>query len=506
MARASTNQNPRGLGPRVGIGVPACPGTIASSAYTDRAGEHHSAQEPSQEDALEKLLAFSALHQQVHERKTTATLQAGDAQYVSAKSEFEGEQFVLDEVLQLVAERALAITGADGLVIALAENDEIVSRAVAGPVRPGIDVPIDHDSVFSGTCFRDGQIGRCDDTETDPRVNLEACRGLGARSMVAVPLRGRLGVAIGLLEAFSEKPWRFSDRDVVNLSRLAEIVVGALKPEDENRFEECAQSAATKLEPSSSLAGAVPMPIIPVVSVEAGSAAAALLKPLKVGIASPTASGIAQETPLAPEGELSALHTNTLAESAAEPAVALHESHTPIHRSGTLVWVLCIIMAASFGAAAWWKTKTAQLKSPIVRNQEISPQLSTTFEKDHATNSSAKTSASRNSPRITDIRHWATVDSSIIRIDVEDQVQYEIHRLTAPDRIYLDLHDTKLASDLAAKTIDVHDPLLKRIRVGQPAAGITRIVLVTKEHTDFSVRLEANPYQLIIELKGSREM
>ena len=104
-------------------------------------------------------------------------------------SEFEqDEQFVLDEVLQLVAERAVAITGADGLAIALAENNEIVLRAAAGDIRPDVGARIDRDSAFSGACFRTAQIVICDDTETDPRVNLQACRKLGARSMVAVPL------------------------------------------------------------------------------------------------------------------------------------------------------------------------------------------------------------------------------------------------------------------------------------------------------------------------------
>ena len=154
------------------------------------------------------------------------------------------------EVLQLVAERAIAITGADGLAIALAENNEIVLRAAAGTVRPDIGARIDRDSAFSGACFRTAQTVNCDDTETDPRVNLEACRKLGARSMVAVPLCGRRRV-IGVLEAFSAWPFGFNDTDVRNLTLLAELVLGALKPEDEDRFAESAQAAVTKLETAS---------------------------------------------------------------------------------------------------------------------------------------------------------------------------------------------------------------------------------------------------------------
>ncbi len=207
---------------------------------------------PSQLDALQALLAFSALHDQVRRRKALAAQHPGfDASAPVAATEppeFEqDEQFVLDEVLQLVAERAVAITGADGLAIALAENNEIVLRAAAGRVRPDVGARIDRDSAFSGACFRTAQIVNCDDTETDPRVNLQACRKLGARSMVAVPLCGRRRV-IGVLEAFSAWPFGFNDSDIRNLSLLAELVLGALKPEDEDRFAESAQAAAGKLE------------------------------------------------------------------------------------------------------------------------------------------------------------------------------------------------------------------------------------------------------------------
>ncbi len=55
---------------------------------------------------------------------------------------------------------------------------------------------------------------------------------------------------IGVLEAFSAWPFGFNDSDIRNLSLLAELVLGALKPEDEDRFAESAQAAATKLEPA----------------------------------------------------------------------------------------------------------------------------------------------------------------------------------------------------------------------------------------------------------------
>src|SRR3954471_1668686 len=70
-------------------------------------------QKPTQLDALQALLAFSALHDQIRRRRSlTARHPCFDAKAPVAEFEPE-EQFVLDEVLNLVAERAVAITGAD---------------------------------------------------------------------------------------------------------------------------------------------------------------------------------------------------------------------------------------------------------------------------------------------------------------------------------------------------------------------------------------------------------
>src|SRR5437764_8068446 len=241
MATTTTKPNVEATGAFSGSGVPGWPLEPTADPLARGPGK------PSQQDALHALLAFSSLHDQVRRRKALAA-RNNTFDAPASLPEFEqSELFVLDEVLQLVAEGAVAITGADGLAIALAENSEIVLRAAAGTVRPDIGARIERDSAFSGVCFRTAQIVMCDDTETDSRVNLEACRKLGARSMVAVPLCGRRRV-IGVLEAFSEWPFAFNESDMRNLSLLAELVLGALKPKDEDRFAESAQVAATKLE------------------------------------------------------------------------------------------------------------------------------------------------------------------------------------------------------------------------------------------------------------------
>jgi GAF domain-containing protein len=209
-------------------------------------------------EALQALLAFSALHEQIRTRRAK---QMRDVGRPSPEDDWQLEQFVLDEVLQLVAERALAITGADGVAIALAEGNAIVCRASAGSIAPDAGIRLDPNSGFSGECLVSGRIVRCDDAESDRRVNLAACRRLGVRSMLAVPLSAKQSV-IGLIEAFSNEPYGFNDSDVRSLGLLAELILSAMKPEEEDRLSEISRRvvSAVTVEPEQAAEKVNPLP------------------------------------------------------------------------------------------------------------------------------------------------------------------------------------------------------------------------------------------------------
>ena len=529
MATPTTKPDVESSNPSSGIGVPAWP-TSDSGFETVDTSREDLLQPSSSQDALQALLGFSSLHDQVRRRRALAAAHTVfDAK--SPATEFEPtEQFILDEVLKLVAERAVAITGADGLAIALAENDEIVLRAAAGIVRPDVGARIDRDSAFSGACFRTAQVVNCDDTETDPRVNLQACRKLGARSMVAVPLCGRRRV-IGVLEAFSSWPFGFNETDVSNLTLLAELVLSALKPEDEDRFAQSAQAAAAKLDstkpPDASASAPItqPRPLLDLLNISEPAPSpeipAAVAEPSQVPAKAaeiPAAEVVA--TPASPE---------SAEEAPTQPQLSLgqFETESKSRRFGIPALLIGIVVLVAFVAGVLWKLKTAQLNSAIVHNEpaieEKRPTGSTggsptasptnaglattasntdvTSEPNSAGTAPASSEESSKFPHVTAVRHWSSPDSSTVVLDLEDQVQYEAHRLTGPDRIYFDLHDTQLSSELSGKAIEIGDTLISRVRLAQPVAGMTRIVLETKANTNFSVSLESNPYRLIVEVR-----
>jgi putative methionine-R-sulfoxide reductase with GAF domain len=138
------------------------------------------------------------------------------------------EGMELDAALQLLVERAQYITGATGTALALAQGGEMVCRASAGASAPAVGARLQVQSGLTGESVARRQLLRCDNAETDPRVNLEACRALGIASIVVLPLQRRNGEVRGLFELFSDHPYAFEERDLTALERMADLTMTAL--------------------------------------------------------------------------------------------------------------------------------------------------------------------------------------------------------------------------------------------------------------------------------------
>ncbi|MFY9646206.1 MAG: GAF domain-containing protein [Terriglobales bacterium] len=134
----------------------------------------------------------------------------------------------LDSALQLLVERAQYITGATGAALALPENEEMVCRASAGSSAPEVGARLQVRSGLTAESIVRRQLLRCDNAETDPRVNLEACRALGIASIVVLPLLRSSGEVRGLFELFSDHPYAFEERDLIALERMADLTITAL--------------------------------------------------------------------------------------------------------------------------------------------------------------------------------------------------------------------------------------------------------------------------------------
>jgi diguanylate cyclase (GGDEF)-like protein len=133
----------------------------------------------------------------------------------------------LGAVLDVAAEHALLLTGADGSAVELAEGEDMVYRGAAGSARRLLGMHLRRDASLSGLAVADGRSLRCDDAETDPRVDRAACRNAGLRSMIVVPLRHQDAI-IGALKVYSSQPAFFDETAMATLDLLAQLVGSAL--------------------------------------------------------------------------------------------------------------------------------------------------------------------------------------------------------------------------------------------------------------------------------------
>lgn len=136
----------------------------------------------------------------------------------------------LDATLQLLADRALYITGSTGAAIALRRigKNDMLCRASCGVNAPELGALLSSEFGLSGESVRRRQTLRCDDAERDVRVNREVCRQMGIASVVVMPVVHDDEV-LGVFELFSGRVNAFGERDLSALQRLSEMVETAVK-------------------------------------------------------------------------------------------------------------------------------------------------------------------------------------------------------------------------------------------------------------------------------------
>jgi TonB family protein len=138
-----------------------------------------------------------------------------------------GAHTPLSEKLLAVAIRAQNFTGSTGIAIALTEGQEMFCRASWGTSAPEVGTRLSLEHSFTGLCVRSGEPQRCDDAQNDPRVDPEACRELGISAIAAAPVRRGLKV-IGVIAAFSDTPNAFTDKHLLILTTLSEVIAELL--------------------------------------------------------------------------------------------------------------------------------------------------------------------------------------------------------------------------------------------------------------------------------------
>jgi diguanylate cyclase (GGDEF)-like protein len=132
-----------------------------------------------------------------------------------------------DRAVGIVLDRVQAATNAEGAGVEVAEGNVLMHRAVSGlHLHPeGSRTPMG--DTLSGLSIRVGTPLVCQDSETDSRVDPDACRRAGIRAIAVAPMfRG--GEALGVLQVLSGQAHRFEDADVDILELMANIMASSL--------------------------------------------------------------------------------------------------------------------------------------------------------------------------------------------------------------------------------------------------------------------------------------
>jgi diguanylate cyclase (GGDEF)-like protein/PAS domain S-box-containing protein len=131
-------------------------------------------------------------------------------------------------LVALVVRKAAELTGADGGSLEIAEGASFVQQAGWGIAegRAGLRLPAE--ASLSGFTARAGEPVVCEDSETDERVDHAACRTVGVRSLVALPLSHERRV-YGILKVLSRRPLAFAGREVQLLQLLTGTAAAAVR-------------------------------------------------------------------------------------------------------------------------------------------------------------------------------------------------------------------------------------------------------------------------------------
>lgn len=144
---------------------------------------------------------------------------------IELQQEVATSRLGMSDLMQLVCERAQKITNASGAVIELVENESMIYKTCTGSLEGYVGVKLNKSTSLSGLAVSSGEVQHCEDSDTDPRVDKEACRRVGARSMICVPLT-YLNDTVGVLKVVSLNPKKFSSGDI-DVLRIVSVLLSA---------------------------------------------------------------------------------------------------------------------------------------------------------------------------------------------------------------------------------------------------------------------------------------
>lgn len=116
----------------------------------------------------------------------------------------------------------------------------------------------------------------------------------------------------------------------------------------------------------------------------------------------------------------------------------------------------------------------------------------------------AETAETKPLAAVTSVRFWSLSQATRVALEVSSEVKYRFEKLSNPDRLFVDLSETRMRlNDKAFYTVKVGDKLVRQIRVAQKDPRMMRIVLDLEGPVEHEISVLTNPTRIIIEVRPS---
>ncbi|MBI5894618.1 MAG: N-acetylmuramoyl-L-alanine amidase, partial [Desulfobacterales bacterium] len=121
--------------------------------------------------------------------------------------------------------------------------------------------------------------------------------------------------------------------------------------------------------------------------------------------------------------------------------------------------------------------------------------------------SKARTASAQQLAMVEGLRFWSNPRYTRVVIDANADTTFsyrelrEDPRLGKPQRIYIDVHNSRLGQNLQ-KVMPINDNLLNDARAGQYANDTVRVVVDTKSSQTFKIFSLKNPYRIVLDVWG----
>ena len=89
-----------------------------------------------------------------------------------------------------------------------------------------------------------------------------------------------------------------------------------------------------------------------------------------------------------------------------------------------------------------------------------------------------------------------------ITIELSREVPYSGDRVDNPDRVFFDLANASAASSVSERLVSPSGSLVKSVRIGKHATGVTRVVLELDGHPRYSAFPLYEPFRLVIDVES----